>query len=155
MKRSSSKSMAAAASPPLRGGCGWNRYSARQPRRATCQGSAASAMALAAPSANFSASGIMWAKAAGVSTCFSVAGHQFDVVLNLVRTSPEETAQLAGLVADGGVFVSTTTPGPQDAGRGVRTVQVFLRSDAAQLAELSARVDAGGLRIVGAEAGPL
>src|ERR1700722_14628996 len=68
MKRSSSKSMAAAASPPLRGGCGWNRYSARQPRRATCQGSAASAMALATPSANCSASGIMCAKAAGGGT---------------------------------------------------------------------------------------
>ena len=81
----------------------------------------------------------------------AVAGDQFDVVLNLVRTSPEETAQLAGLVADGGVFVSTTTPGPQDAGRGVRTLQVFVRSDAAQLAELGARVDAGDLQIEVAE----
>src|SRR5215469_15350549 len=33
----------------------------------------------------------------------AVAGQQFDAVLNLVRTSPEETAQLVGLVADGGV----------------------------------------------------
>jgi hypothetical protein len=48
----------------------------------------------------------------------AVAGQQFDAVLNLVRTSPEETAGLAGLVADGGAFVSTTTPGPEDAGRG-------------------------------------
>src|SRR3984957_4715189 len=85
----------------------------------------------------------------------AVAGHRFDVVLNLVRTSPEETAQLAGLVADGGVFVSTTTPGPQDAGRGVRTVQVFVRSDAAQLAELGARVDAGDLQVEVAERRPL
>ncbi len=64
----------------------------------------------------------------------AVAGQRFDVVLNLVRTSPEETARLADLVADGGTFVSTTTPGPDDARRGVRTVQVFARSDAAQLA---------------------
>src|ERR1700722_15791395 len=85
----------------------------------------------------------------------AVAGHRFDVVLNLVRTSPEETAQLAGLVADGGVFVSTTTPGPQDAGRGVRTLQVFVRSDAAQLAELGARVDAGDLQVEVAERRPL
>src|SRR6185437_8506343 len=30
----------------------------------------------------------------------AAAGQQFDVVLNLVRTSPEETARLAGLTAD-------------------------------------------------------
>jgi NADPH:quinone reductase-like Zn-dependent oxidoreductase len=85
----------------------------------------------------------------------AVAGQRFDVVLNLVRTSPEETAQLVDLVADGGAFVSTTTPGPQDAGRGVRTVPVFARSDAAQLAGLGARVDAGELKIEVAERRPL
>lgn len=77
----------------------------------------------------------------------AVAGERFDVVLNLARTSPPETGQLVDLVADGGAFVSTTTPGPEQAGRGVRTVQVFVRSDAAQLAGLVARVDAGELRI--------
>ena len=85
----------------------------------------------------------------------ALAGQRFDVVLNLVRTSPEETAQLTGLAADGGVFVSTTTPGPADAGRGVRTVQMFARSDAAQLADLVARVDGGHLRIDVAERRPL
>jgi len=85
----------------------------------------------------------------------AVAGQRFDAVLNLVRTSPEETAQLAGLAADGGTFVSTTTPGPDDAGRGVRTVQVFARSDAAQLGELVARVDAGDLKIDVAQRRPL
>lgn len=85
----------------------------------------------------------------------AVAGQRFDVVLNLVRTSLEETAQLVGLVADGGAFVSTTTPGPEEAGRGVRTAQVFVRSDAAQLAELVARVDAGDLKIEVAERRPL
>ena len=34
-----------------------------------------------------------------------------DVVLNLVRTSTEETEALVSLVKPGGVFVSTTTPG--------------------------------------------
>jgi NADPH:quinone reductase-like Zn-dependent oxidoreductase len=77
----------------------------------------------------------------------AVAGQQFDVVLNLVRTSPEETAELASLAADGGAFVSTTFPDLDDAGRGVRTVKVFARSDAAQLAELVARVDAGELTL--------
>jgi NADPH:quinone reductase-like Zn-dependent oxidoreductase len=85
----------------------------------------------------------------------AVTGQQFDVVLNLVRTSPEETAQLVGPVADGGAFVSTTTPGPEDAGRGVRTVRVFARSDAAQLAELVNRVDAGDLQIEVAGRRPL
>ena len=43
---------------------------------------------------------------------------------------------VAGVVAE--VFVSTTTPGPTDPGRGVRTVRVFARSDADQLAGLVA-----------------
>lgn len=77
----------------------------------------------------------------------AVAGERFDVVLNLATTSPDETARLVELVDDGGAFVSTTTPGPELAPRGVRTARVFVRSDAAQLAELVSRVDAGGLRI--------
>jgi NADPH:quinone reductase-like Zn-dependent oxidoreductase len=81
----------------------------------------------------------------------AVAGQRFDVVLNLAPTSPEETAQLVGLVADGGAFVTTVIPGPEDAGRGVRTVEVFARSDPSQLAELVARVDAGVLQIEVAE----
>jgi NADPH:quinone reductase-like Zn-dependent oxidoreductase len=85
----------------------------------------------------------------------AVAGQRFDVVLNLVRTDAEETAALAGLAADGGAFVSTTTPGPADPGRGVRTVRVFARSDADQLAGLVARVDAGDLKIDVAERRPL
>jgi len=85
----------------------------------------------------------------------AVAGQQFDAVLNLVRTGQEETLRLAGLAADGGAFVSTTFPDLDDAGRGVRTVKVFARSDAAQLAELIARVDAGDLQIEVAERRPL
>ena len=48
-----------------------------------------------------------------------------------------------------------TTPGPDDAGRGVRTARVFARSDAAQLGELVARVDAGDLKIDVAQRRPL
>jgi NADPH:quinone reductase-like Zn-dependent oxidoreductase len=77
----------------------------------------------------------------------AVAGQRFDIVLNLVRTSPEETAQLASLVSDGGAFVSTTFPELDDPGRGVRVVSVLSRSDAAQLAGLVAQVDAGELRM--------
>jgi NADPH:quinone reductase-like Zn-dependent oxidoreductase len=85
----------------------------------------------------------------------ALVGQRFDVVLNLVRTTPEETAALVDLVADGGAFASTTTPGPEEAGRGVRTVQVFVRSDAARLAELVDRVDAGELRVEVSERRPL
>ena len=56
-----------------------------------------------------------------------------DVVLNLVRTSPEETEALVSLVKPGGVFVSTTTPGEVPPGSDVRAVSIFVRSDAAQL----------------------
>jgi NADPH:quinone reductase-like Zn-dependent oxidoreductase len=77
----------------------------------------------------------------------AVAGQQFDAALNLVRTDPQETARLAGLVADGGAFVSTTFPDLDDAGRGVRAVSVSARSNATQLAELVARVDAADLKI--------
>jgi NADPH:quinone reductase-like Zn-dependent oxidoreductase len=82
-------------------------------------------------------------------------GQQFDVVLNLVRTSPEETVLLTGLAADGGAFVSTTFPELGDVGRGVRVVPMRARSDAAALAGLVARVDASELRIDVAERRPL
>ena len=85
----------------------------------------------------------------------AVTGQQFDAVLNLVRTDPQETARLAGLVADGGAFVSTTFPDLDDAGRGVRAVSVSARSNAAQLAELVARVDAADLKIDVAARRPL
>jgi len=85
----------------------------------------------------------------------AVAGQEFDVVLNLVRTSPEETAQLAGLTGGGGAFVSTTFPELGDPGRGIRVVSVVSRSDAGQLAGLAGRVDAGDLRIDVAQRLPL
>lgn len=70
-----------------------------------------------------------------------------DLVVNLVRTSPEETAALVSLVKPGGVFVSTTTPGVVPPGGTGRVVSVFARSDAAQLAHLAELVDAGDLRV--------
>ncbi|MFE3173001.1 NADP-dependent oxidoreductase [Amycolatopsis sp. NPDC059090] len=82
-------------------------------------------------------------------------GGPFDVVLNLVPTTPEETAALANLVADGGALVSTTTPPPENPGRGIRTARVFVASNAGQLAELVSRVDAGTLRITVADRRPL
>jgi NADPH:quinone reductase-like Zn-dependent oxidoreductase len=77
----------------------------------------------------------------------AVDGAPFDVVLNLIGTTDAQTDALIGLVADGGVHVGTMASGPQDPPRGIRSQRVFVRSDAAQLAELVARVDAGRLRI--------
>ncbi|THV23589.1 NADP-dependent oxidoreductase [Glycomyces paridis] len=85
----------------------------------------------------------------------ALAGERFDAVLQLVRSSPEETAELSTLTADHGVFTSTATPGPADIGRGVRIEQVEVRNDAARLADLVALVDAGDLQIDVAERLPL
>lgn len=81
------------------------------------------------------------------TTPIAVGGQPFDVVLNLVSTSPEETEALASVVADGGFLVGTMTSGPEDSRRGVRAQRVFVHSDAAQLARLVSRVDAGQLQI--------
>lgn len=85
----------------------------------------------------------------------AVDGQPFDVVLNLVSTTPEQTEALIGVVADGGFHVGTMVFGPESSGREVRTQRVFVRSDAAQLAELVSRVDAGQLRIEVADRRPL
>jgi NADPH:quinone reductase-like Zn-dependent oxidoreductase len=85
----------------------------------------------------------------------ALAGQRFDVVLNLVRTDPEQTLRLVDRVADGGVFVGTTTPDLEYAGRGVRTAAVFVRNDVDRLADLVARVDDGRLAIEVAERRPV
>ncbi|GFG64885.1 NADPH:quinone reductase [Mycobacterium kubicae] len=84
-----------------------------------------------------------------------VDGAPFDVVLNLVSTSPQQTDALISVIADGGFHVGTMTSGPEDPGRQVRTQRVFVRSDAEQLAGLVSRVDAGQLRIGVADRRPL
>ena len=54
---------------------------------------------------------------------------------------------LADLVRDGGALVTTTTPGPQGHPRGVRSISMFVRPDAVQLAALVDRVNAGALHV--------
>lgn len=80
-----------------------------------------------------------------------------DVLLNLAPISPEQFAALAGLVGDGGIIVNTTVwmPAPADEARGVRGIDLYVRSDAAELAELSADVDRGELTVAVAERVPL
>lgn len=77
----------------------------------------------------------------------AVDGAPFDVVLNLVSTTPDETDVLGGLMADGGRYVGTMTSGPGQ--------RVFVRSDAVQLAGLIEQVDTGQLRIDIADRRPL
>lgn len=87
----------------------------------------------------------------------SALSEPVDVLLNLAPIDPAEFATLTGLVRDGGVVVSTTVwmPAPGDPERGVRAVDMFVRSDAAQLAGLVARVDRGELQVDVAERLPL
>jgi NADPH:quinone reductase-like Zn-dependent oxidoreductase len=80
-----------------------------------------------------------------------------DVLLNLAPISPDQFTTLAGVVRDGGVIVNTTVwmPAPSDQTRGVRGIDLFVHSDATQLAELAARVDRGELTIDIAERVPM
>jgi NADPH:quinone reductase-like Zn-dependent oxidoreductase len=80
-----------------------------------------------------------------------------DVVLNLAPVDPAQLAALPGLIRSGGVLVNTTVwmPAPSDEHRGVRGVDLFVRSDAGQLAQLVDQVDGGRLRIEVAERVPL
>lgn len=80
-----------------------------------------------------------------------------DVVLNLAPIEPAQLAALVDLIRPGGVLVNTTVwmPAPSDQERDVRGIDLFVRSDAAQLAELVALVDRGELRVDVAERVPL
>lgn len=82
-------------------------------------------------------------------------GGPFQVVVNHVRVSPEELAQLTNYVADGGIAVSSAGPIPEDPARGVRSESLWVRSDGAQLSELVAKVDAGKLHLHIAERRPV
>ncbi|RSM38387.1 NADP-dependent oxidoreductase [Amycolatopsis balhimycina DSM 5908] len=80
-----------------------------------------------------------------------------DVVLNLAPVDPAELTALATLVRPGGIVVNTTVwmPAPSDEERGVRGIDLFVRSDADQLAQLVALVDRGDLRVEVADRVPL
>ena len=87
----------------------------------------------------------------------AAVGEPVDVLLNLASISPEQLSELVGLVRGGGVVVNTVpgTPAPADAARGVRAIDVFVRSDTAQLSRLVAMVDRGELRVDVARRVPL
>ncbi len=76
-----------------------------------------------------------------------------DVVLNLAPVEPVQLDTLLTLLRPGGVLVNTTVwmPAPSDDSRDVRGVDLYVRSDAAQLAHLVDLVDRGELRVDVAE----
>ncbi|MFF4057015.1 NADP-dependent oxidoreductase [Streptomyces sp. NPDC001668] len=80
-----------------------------------------------------------------------------DVVLNLAPVDPAQLAALLGLIRPGGVLVNTTVwmPAPTDEERGVRGIDLFVRSDAEQLAHLVELIDGGELRVEVARRVPL
>ena len=80
-----------------------------------------------------------------------------DVVLNLAPITPDELAALVTVIRDGGVLVNTTVwmPAPSDEQRGVRGIDLFVRSDARQLAHLVDLVDRGTLHVEVARRVPL
>ncbi|MET8081494.1 NADP-dependent oxidoreductase [Streptomyces sp. NPDC005303] len=80
-----------------------------------------------------------------------------DLALNLAPVDPAELATLLTLLRPGGVLVNTTVwmPAPSDEERGVRGIDLFVRSDADQLAQLVALTDRGELHITVAERVPL
>ncbi|MGW3997395.1 NADP-dependent oxidoreductase [Amycolatopsis sp. NPDC004772] len=80
-----------------------------------------------------------------------------DLVLNLAPITPERLAALLTLIRPGGALVNTTVwmPAPSDEERGIRGIDLFVRSDAEQLSRLVDLVDHGELRIDVAERVPL
>ena len=85
----------------------------------------------------------------------AAVGGPFEVVLNLVRVTPEQAAALSRFVADGGVAASTAGPLPEEPARSVRAASLWVRSDAGQLTQLVAKVDAGLLRLHVADRRPM
>ena len=83
----------------------------------------------------------------------SAVTEPLDVLLNLAPITPEQFSALAARVGDGGVVVNTTVwmPAPSDEARGVRGIDLYVRSDAQQLSELVSRVDRAELVVDVAE----
>jgi NADPH:quinone reductase-like Zn-dependent oxidoreductase len=81
------------------------------------------------------------------ATVQSEVGEPVDVVFNLVGADEPTMTELVALIKPGGILVSTTSPAPEDAERKVRTLTMYVRSDATQLAEIVRRIDAGTVTV--------
>lgn len=91
------------------------------------------------------------------TTVTEAVTEQVDLALNLAPTDPAALVALVALVRPGGALVNTTVwmPAPSDEERNVRGIDLFVRSDADQLAQLVALVDSGELRVDVARRVPL
>ncbi|MEV6483303.1 NADP-dependent oxidoreductase [Streptomyces sp. NPDC051576] len=87
----------------------------------------------------------------------AAVGQPVDIVLNLAPVEPAQLDALLGLIRPGGVLVNTTVwmPAPTDEERGVRGIDLFVRSDAEQLSHLVELIDGGELRVEVARRVPL
>jgi len=85
----------------------------------------------------------------------TAVGGPFDVLVNHVRLAPEDLEKLTPYLADGGIIVSSAGPVPADEARSVRTAGVWVRPDAAHLADLVSRIDKGLLKLHIADRRPL
>lgn len=86
----------------------------------------------------------------GTSTDLAAAmSGPVDLVLNLAPLTSGQLVALILLIRAGGALVNTSvgTPAPSDDERGVRGIDLHVRSDADQLADLVARVSTGELVI--------
>jgi NADPH:quinone reductase-like Zn-dependent oxidoreductase len=72
---------------------------------------------------------------------------EVDAVLNTAGGDDATMAGLVALIRPGGILVSLTAPAPEDAERNVRTMNMYVRSDATQLAEIVRLVDAGQVTV--------
>jgi NADPH:quinone reductase-like Zn-dependent oxidoreductase len=81
------------------------------------------------------------------TTVTDAIGEPVDAVFNLVGADEAAMAALVALIKPGGMLVSTASPAPEDAERKVRTMNMYVRSDAGQLAEIVRRIDAGTVTV--------
>jgi NADPH:quinone reductase-like Zn-dependent oxidoreductase len=96
-----------------------------------------------------------WVRAAGADhvidhTLIAVTGavtEPVDLVLNFAPVAPQQLAAMLTLIRDGGALVNTIlgSPAPSDEARGVHGIDLLVRNDADQLADLVARVCTGEL----------
>ena len=70
-----------------------------------------------------------------------------DVVFNTAGADETTMAALVAAIRPGGILVSVASPAEPDEARQVRAMNMYVRSDAAQLAEIGGLIDAGRVSV--------
>jgi len=83
------------------------------------------------------------------------SGEPFDVVVNAAAADEAAMAALVAAIRPGGTLVSTSSPATEDVERKVSTMNMYLRIDATQLAEIARLVDAGQASVLISERRPI